>query len=188
MNTTPLAAKILAGAISMHGWQQSDLASKAGIAAQTLSAHLNGSRPIRDDHLALYAGVLDKAEQSMLVSAWLQDTLPDIAAKNVLDAQSNTLREEVRTWRPGLNAEQLSMLDWWVAKLAADSELDHIFRAITRKAGWTADHQPTPPSPADPYAAAARHFAKQMNDAASGAPDPRTPGAPQSPPSPAPKR
>ena len=172
----------------MHGWNQSELADKCGIARPTVSHHLGGMRTIRDDHLALYAGVLDKAEQSMLVSAWLQDTLPEVAAKNILEGQSNTLREEVRTWRPGLNAEQLSMLDWWMAKLAADSELDSIFRAITRKAGWTADHQPTPPSPANPYAAAARHFAKQMTDAASGAPDPRTPGAPQSPPSPAPKR
>jgi len=28
------------------------------------------------------------------------------------------------------------MLDWRTAKLAADDELDHIFRAITRKDGW----------------------------------------------------
>lgn len=144
MNATPLTAKVLAGALSMHGWNQSELADKCGIARPTVSHHLGGMRTIRDDHLTLYAGVLDKAEQCILVSAWLQDTLPDIAARNVLDAQSNTLREAVRTWRAGLDDEQRSMLDWWSGQIATDAETDHIFRAITRKAGWTADRQPIP--------------------------------------------
>jgi len=136
MNATPLSAKVLAGAILMHGWNQSDLAKLSGIAIPTVSHHINGQRVIRDDHLALYITALDKAEQSMLVSAWLQDTLPAAAAGNVLDSTSNTLREEIRTWRPGLSDEQKSMLDWWAAKLAADDELAQIFHAITRKAGW----------------------------------------------------
>lgn len=138
MNATPLTAKVLAGALCMHGWNQSDLADKCGIARPTVSHHLSGLRTIRDDHLALYAGALDKAEQSMLVSAWLQDTLDADTAKNVLDSHSNTLREEVRTWRPGLSAEQISMLDWWAGQIISDTETDDIFRAITRKAGWPA--------------------------------------------------
>ncbi len=36
----------------------------------------------------------------------------------------------------GLTQEQQSMLRFWAAKLPADDELDHIFAAITRKAGW----------------------------------------------------
>jgi transcriptional regulator with XRE-family HTH domain len=138
MESTPRTVKILTGALQMHDWEQNDLAKACGINRATISMHLAGLRPIRDDHLALYVAALDKAEQSMLVSAWLQDTLPEVASKNVLDSQSNTLREEVRTWRPGLSEEQKSMLDWWAAKLAADDELDHIFKAITRKAGWQA--------------------------------------------------
>lgn len=138
MEATPRTAKILNAAIKLHGWNQSDLAALSGIAAQTLSAHLSGSRVVRDDHLALYAQALDKAEQSMLVSAWLRDCLPETAAANVLEPGSFAVREEVRQWQPGLNDEQLNMLDWWAAKLAADDELDHIFKAISRKAGWQA--------------------------------------------------
>jgi hypothetical protein len=112
------------------------MATRALIAIPTVSAHLNGTRVIRDDHLALYVKVLDKTEQSMLVSAWLRDCLPESAALNVLEPQSSTIREEVRQWRPGLTDEQKHMLDWWAEKLAADDELDHIFKAISRKAGW----------------------------------------------------
>lgn len=133
---TPCSAKILNGALQMHLWSRQDLSKLSGIANPTVSQQLNGWQDIRDNHLAAYCRILDPAEQSMLVSAWLQDTLPEVAAKNVLDSQSNTLREDVRIWRPGLSDEQKSMLDWWAAKLAADDELDHIFRAITRKAGW----------------------------------------------------
>jgi hypothetical protein len=43
-----------------------------------------------------------------------------------------------------LDDEQRSMLDWWSGQIATDAETDHIFQAITRKAGWTADRQPIP--------------------------------------------
>lgn len=165
MNTTSRAAKVLAGALKMHGWNQSDLAKRSGIAIPTVSHHLTGLRVIRDDHLALYITALDKAEQSRLVSAWLQDTLPLEAVQNVLDIDSNTVREEVRAWRPGLTAEQISMIDWWAAKLADDDELARIFHAITRKAGWhtsalpeITQHESTLPSntpPCPPSAPAA---------------------------------
>ena len=137
MNTTPRTAKVLAEAIKTHGWQQADLATRAKIAAQTVSLHLNGSRPIRDDHLALYITALDKAERILLVSAWLQDTLPPDAVQDVLDSASNSVREEVRAWRPGLTPEQAEMINFWVAQLVEDDELARIFEAITRKAGWT---------------------------------------------------
>jgi hypothetical protein len=147
MNTTPKTAKVLAQAIKTHGWQQSDLATRAKIAAQTVSLHLNGSRVIRDDHLALYITALDKAEQSRLVSAWLQDTLPAEAVQNVLEGASNSVREEVRAWRPGLTSEQADMIDWWAAKLAEDDELARIFEAITRKTGWTTTPHPATDQP-----------------------------------------
>ena len=147
MNTTPKTAKVLAQAIKTHGWQQSDLATRAKIAAQTVSLHLNGSRVIRDDYLALYITALDKAEQSRLVSAWLQDTLPAEAVQNVLEGASNSVREEVRAWRPGLTSEQADMIDWWAAKLAEDDELARIFEAITRKTGWTTTPHPATDQP-----------------------------------------
>ena len=137
MNATPRTAKVLAGALKVHGWEQIDLAKKSGVNRSTISLHLNGSRPIRDDHLALYITALDKAEQSRLVSAWLQDTLPPDAVQDVLDSASNSVREEVRAWRPGLTPEQAEMINFWVAKLVEDDELARIFGAITRKAGWT---------------------------------------------------
>jgi hypothetical protein len=139
MNTTPKTAKVLAEAIKTHGWQQADLATRVKIAAQTVSLHLNGSRVIRDDHLALYITALDKAEQSRLVSAWLQDTLPPDAVQNVLESASNSVSEEVRAWRPGLTSEQADMIEWWAAKLAVDDELARIFEAFIRRAGWQPD-------------------------------------------------
>ncbi len=136
MDRTPLAAKILSAAMEFHGWTQAEFAKLVGLARTQVSQHLSTERPVRDDHLAQYAQALDKAEQSMLVSAWLRDCLPDAAAANVLEPGTFIVREEVRQWQPGLTAEQRNMLDWWAAKLAADDELDHIFKAISRKAGW----------------------------------------------------
>jgi len=136
METTPRTAKVLSAALDNHSWEQSDLAKLSGINRATISMHLSGSRAIRDDHLAAYSLALDKGEQSMLVSAWLRDCLPEAAAANVLEPGTFTVREEVRQWQPGLTDEQRNMLDWWAAKLAADDELDHIFKAISRKAGW----------------------------------------------------
>jgi hypothetical protein len=144
METTPQTSKILAAALLGHGWEQNDLARESGINRATISMHLSGLRPIRDDHLALYITALDKSEQSRLVSAWLQDTLPADVITNVLDITTHSVREEVRTWRPGLTPEQAEMMDWWAAKLAEDDELARIFHAITSKAGW----QPTPIHPA----------------------------------------
>ena len=136
METTPRTVKILSAALQMHGWEQNDLARLTGINRTQISFHLNGSRPVRDDHLALYITALDKAEQSRLVSAWLQDTLPPAAAQNVLESASNLVREEVRAWRPGLTSEQADMIDFWVEKLVEDDELARIFGAITRRGGW----------------------------------------------------
>lgn len=140
METTPRTVKILSAALQMHGWEQNDLARLTGINRTQISFHLNGSRPIRDDHLALYTTALDKAERILLVSAWLQDTLPPDAVQDVLESASNSVREEVRAWRPGLTSEQADMIDFWVAKLVDDDELARIFVTITRRSGW----QPKP--------------------------------------------
>jgi transcriptional regulator with XRE-family HTH domain len=136
MENTPLAAKTLAGTLEMHGWTQSDLAEKSGIHRPTVSLHITGSRPMRDDHLAAYIAVLDKYEQSQLVSAWLQDTLPSAALENILDSTTQRLREEVRTWSPDITPQQQSMLHYWADKIAADPELAEIFHSLSRKAGW----------------------------------------------------
>ena len=137
MEATPLTAKVLAGAIITNGWQQSDLATSSGIAAQTLSAHLNGTRVIRDDHLAAYITALDPIEQTTLVAAWLRDTLPAAACESVIDTATNRLSEPVRTWRPTLAPDQQKMLDWLAAKLATDPELADIFAAACRKGGYS---------------------------------------------------
>lgn len=87
----------------------------------------------------------------MLASAWLRDTLPDGAVANILEPQTASVREEVRTWQPGLDDEQRQMIAWWSRQLAIDPELDEIFRAITRKAGFSA---PATSSAASPPASA----------------------------------
>lgn len=56
--------------------------------------------------------------------------------ERVLEPTGNRLQEAVITFSLGLTLEQQSMLHFWAKKLASDDELDHIFAAITRKAGW----------------------------------------------------
>jgi hypothetical protein len=136
MSDTPQAAKVLSIILLSHGWTQADLAKGSNIAIPTVSLHINCARPIRDDHLAAYCTAIDRAEQVQLVAAWIRDTLPESAQTAVLDPGSNRLADDVVEWRPGLDPEQQAMIAWWTTKLATDRELDHIFRAITRKAGF----------------------------------------------------
>lgn len=120
----------------MHQWGQNDLAAVATIHPTIVSQHIRGARSIRDDHLALYLPCLDRSEQRQLLAAWLQDVLPQAVQETLLDPATSKLQEEVTTFALGLTAEQQSMLRFWAQKLAADDELDHIFAAISRKAGW----------------------------------------------------
>ncbi len=136
MDSTPKAAKVLSNCILMHSWTQSDLAKAADIAIPTVSHHITGNRPIRDAHLAAYLPCLDAPEQRDLLAAWLQDVLPQSVQQYILEPTGNRLREEVTTFSMGISPEQQSMLRFWADKLASDDELDHIFAAITRKAGW----------------------------------------------------
>jgi hypothetical protein len=137
MSTTPQASKALNSALLMHGWDQLSLAKACGLHNSVVSLHLSGKRPIRDDHLAAYCTAIDRTEQVQLVAAWIRDTLPESAQAAVLDPGGNRLADDVVEWRPGLDPEQQAMIAWWTTKLATDRELDHIFRAITRKAGFS---------------------------------------------------
>jgi hypothetical protein len=110
---------------------------RSHIAGPTVSNHVNGLRPIRDDHLASYCAVIDRTEQAHLVAAWMRDTLPASTQSAILDPDGPTLTEDVTHWSPSLDPEQQGMIAWWTTKLATDRELDHIFRSITRKAGYT---------------------------------------------------
>lgn len=73
-----------------------------------------------------------------MLAAWLRDTLPVSIIDDLLDVGSSRIQESVAEWRPGLglDQEQQSMLAWWARQLARDPELDAIFRALTRKAGY----------------------------------------------------
>ena len=142
MPDTPQAAKVLSNAISMHCWSQADLAKASGMDRTQVNLHINGTRAIRADHLALYCNALDRTEQAQLVAAWLRDTLPAAAQEAVLSHDTNRLNEEVKLWKPCLDPEQQSMLQWWTERLAIDRELDEVFRIVTRRAGWT-PHEPS---------------------------------------------
>ena len=137
MQATKQTAKVLSGVIKLHEWTQSDLAKLSGIAIPTVSHHITGQRVIRDDHLSAYCRCLDPIEKEHLVSAWLQDVLDPDDVSDVLESGSMRLREDVRTWGPGLTERQRQQLDFWSAKLAKDDELDDVFDIISRKAGWT---------------------------------------------------
>jgi len=136
MLVIPAAAKVLSNCLVSHGWDQNDLAASSKIHATTVSMHIRGTRAIRDDHLAAYLSCVDRSEQRQLLAAWLQDILPKNVQETVLEPTSNHLQEDVISFTLGLTQQQQSMLRFWAAKLAADDELDHIFAAITRKAGW----------------------------------------------------
>lgn len=136
MPDTPQAAKVLSNVLFMRSWQQSDLAKASALDRATVSLHINGTRVIRDDHLALYCTALDRTEQAQLVAAWLRDTLPEATQQAILEPDSNRLNEQVTLWKPGLDPEQQSMLQWWTERLALDRELDEVFRIVTRRSGW----------------------------------------------------
>lgn len=142
MPDTPQAAKVLSDALAAHSWSQSDLAKASAIDRTQVNLHINGTRAIRDDHLALYCNALDRTEQSQLVAAWLRDTLPADAQEAVLSHDTNRLNEEVKLWKPCLDPDQQSMIQWWTERLALDRELDEVFRIVTRRAGWT-PHEPS---------------------------------------------
>jgi len=132
----PAAAKVLSNCLLMHSWGQNDLAEHSKIHASIVSQHIRGTRAIRDDHLAAYLACLDRPEQRQLLAAWLQDVLPKNVQETVLEPTGNRLQEDVISFTLGLTQEQQSQLRFWAAKLAADDELNAIFAAITRKAGW----------------------------------------------------
>jgi len=136
MGPTPISSQMLSRAMQSHGWDQGDISKITGLDRATVSHHLNGGRSIRDDHLAAYCQALDKTEQASLVAAWLRDVLSEQSQAAVLNVAATTLSEDVRAWQPSLDQEQRSMIRWWERQLASDTELDEIFRAISRKAGW----------------------------------------------------
>lgn len=136
METTPLSTKVLQACISEHAWSLKQVSDATGIDIATVSRQSKGARPIRDDHLSAYCRCLESGEKSRLVSAWLQDVLDAADAASVLEPGTFVLREEVRSWHPGLTARQRAQLDFWSAKLAADDELDSVFDILSRKAGW----------------------------------------------------
>jgi hypothetical protein len=136
MDTTPKAAKTLSNCLVMNEWDQGALSAASTIHRSTVSLHLAGERPIRDDHLALYLPCLDRTEQRQLLAAWLQDVLPISVQDALLDPATGKLQEEVTTFAIGLTLEQQSQLHFWAKKIACDDDLAHIFAAITRKGGW----------------------------------------------------
>lgn len=138
MSDTPNAAKVLSNVLFMHSWTQADLAKSSGLDRAQVNLHVNGPRAIRDDHLAAYCTALDRTEQAQLVAAWLRDTLPEATQQAILEPDSNRLNEQVTLWKPGLDPEQQSMIQWWTERLALalDRELDEVFRIVTRRSGW----------------------------------------------------
>jgi len=134
---TPRSAKVLSTILVSNGWTQSDLAQLSHIAGPTVSHHINGVRPIRDDHLASYCAVIDRTEQTHLVAAWMRDTLPASTQSAIFAPGGTSLTADVTHWSPSIDTEQQNMIKWWITKLATDRELDNIFRELTRKAGYT---------------------------------------------------
>lgn len=133
---TPLSVRVLQQFLDAHEWTQNDLADRAKVHRATVSMHLSRARPIRDEHLANYLSAIGPQERSILLAAWIRDSFaPDVVA-DVLDLPANRVAEPVRVWGPQLDVEHNRMLSWWAARLAADPELDTIFRSITRRLGY----------------------------------------------------
>lgn len=145
---TDLAARVLSAALQAHKWTQGELADKASLARSVVNWHLSRTRPIRDEHLIGYLAALPGIERAILLSAWMRDMLPTDIIHSIFTSESTNLiaeepptshlklRKEITEWVPELDEEQRGMLLWWAGKLVNDSELDEIFRGITRKAGY----------------------------------------------------
>jgi hypothetical protein len=133
-----LSARVLYQILQGRDWNQGDLSSRTGIVRSMISEQLSGQRPIRDDHLVPYLSAFDRTERQVFLAAWLRDTLSSDVINDVLDVEGNRVQKQVAEWCPLLDPEQTKMLNWWSVELARDPELDAIFRAITRKAGYRA--------------------------------------------------
>ncbi len=133
-----LSSRLLFTILDARCWNQGDLAKRSGIIRSTVSDHLSGQRPIRDEHLIAYLAALDSHERPMLLGAWLRDTLGAEVIRDVLKLPENRIAEPVAEWSPALDDQQRKMLSWWAAELARDPELAEIFRRITLKAGYPA--------------------------------------------------
>lgn len=75
----------------------------------------------------------------MLLAAWFRDVLKEDVVDDLLEPQgklAGRIKDQVRAWSSKLDAEQQGMLKWWSEQLARDPELDAIFRAVSRRAGY----------------------------------------------------
>lgn len=136
LNSTPLSIRVLQQVLDTHEWKQQEFAERARLSRSTLSMHLSGQRPVRDDQLVCYLRALDRQERQMLVAAWLRDVVdPDIAV-DILDPAVNRIAEEIKDWSPELDVEQKKMLTWWTHELTRDKDLDLMFRSLSRRAGY----------------------------------------------------
>jgi hypothetical protein len=134
-----LTARVLRDIMDSRDWSQTILAKRAGIAPSVVSAQLSGNRTVRDEHLHGYLAVLDGVERRKLLAAWMWDSFePAIVGDLLAQSRMKTkrLRSQVAEWGPELDVEQQQMLRWWGTELPRDSELDEVFRAITRRCGF----------------------------------------------------
>lgn len=137
--STPLAAQIIERITKHEG--QEPFAKRCGLARQTVTLHVTGKRSIRDDHLAAYLSAVGPDTRRELLGAWLRDITSSDVQTDIFDPDTMRLQETVTNWRPHLDAEANTMLDWWADALAVDPELCDIFRQISRKAGYPAEVQ-----------------------------------------------
>ena len=122
-----LSSQLLSRLLDLRAWNELKLAEHSGIAANIVSAHLSGQRPIRPGHLAAYLRVLDRPERAAFFSTWLRDNLDPELIADLLDGTKTDSM-------PSLQENRGRMLDWWATAIASDSKLAKIFSRFSTKA------------------------------------------------------
>ncbi len=124
-----LASQLLYRLLDWRKWDELKLAEVSGVLPSVISAHLNGQRPIRPQHLAAYLRILDRQERSALLDAWLQDNVDCQVIANLLDGTKTDSM-------PSVEQNRWRMLDWWAMAIADDSKIAKIFRRFSTKAAF----------------------------------------------------
>lgn len=133
---TPLTARQLSEIVSELEWSQQDLESRSKIVRTTISTHLSGKRPIRDEHLAAYIAAVPGPDKIRLLAAWITDVLKEDDRSEVLTLDQSHLAEDVASWLPPLNDTQRSALQWLADAMVKDRELDDWILSLLQRLGF----------------------------------------------------
>jgi transcriptional regulator with XRE-family HTH domain len=134
---TLLSASVLQQILDAKGWSQYELENRSKVHRSTISMQLGPPwRPIRGQHLSGYLRALDSSDRKMLLSAWLRDLLGSDLVDEVVDRETNRVREDVLEWAPSLRPSDKKMLDWLAQEMVSDPQSCEMIRSVCKRIGF----------------------------------------------------